>query len=186
MLSGVGLLSLIAGVSLIGRGVAPAWLVVAMIGVGAVALAAYVRHAGENEDAILDLRLLKTPTFFAGVIGGLIFRVGIGAMPFLLPLLLQIGFGLTPFELGSLTFATAAGALLMKFTATTLLRRFGFRRTLVVNGLISAAFLAACALFTPTTPHWMLLLTLLTGGFFRSLDSPRSTPSATPTSTRRG
>ena len=121
-------------------------------------------------DAILDLRLLKIPTFFAGVIGGLIFRVGIGAMPFLLPLLLQIGFGLTPFESGSLTFATAAGALLMKFTATTLLRRFGFRRTLVVNGLISGAFLAACALFTPTTPHWMLLLTLLTGGFFRSLE----------------
>ena len=170
VLSGVGLLSLIAGVSLIGRGVAPAWLVVAMIGVGALALAAYVRHAGENEDAILDLRLLKIPTFFAGVIGGLIFRVGIGAMPFLLPLLLQIGFGLTPFESGSLTFATAAGALLMKFTATTLLRRFGFRRTLVVNGLISGAFLAACALFTPTTPHWMLLLTLLTGGFFRSLE----------------
>ena len=91
-------------------------------------------------------------------------------MPFLLPLLLQIGFGLTPFESGSLTFATAAGALLMKFTASTALRWFGFRRTLVVNGVISCAFLAACALFTPSTPHWMLLLTLLTGGFFRSLE----------------
>ena len=91
-------------------------------------------------------------------------------MPFLLPLLLQIGFGLTPFESGSLTFATAAGALLMKFTASTALRWFGFRRTLIVNGLISGAFLAACALFTPTTPHWLLLLTLLTGGFFRSLE----------------
>jgi EmrB/QacA subfamily drug resistance transporter len=170
VLSGVGLVSLIAGLSVIGRGIAPAWVVVAMVGVGSLALWAYVRHAGQNEDAILDLKLLRIQTFFAGVVGGLIFRIGIGAMPFLLPLLLQIGFGLTPFESGSLTFATAAGALLMKFSASTLLRWFGFRRTLIVNGLISGAFLAACALFSPTTPHWMLLLTLLTGGFFRSLE----------------
>src|SRR5579871_1311937 len=169
-LSGLGLLGLITGMSLIGRGMAPWWAVVTMIAVSLGLLAAYVRHAGQNEDAILDLRLLQIPTFFAGVAGGLIFRIGIGALPFLLPLLLQIGFGLTPFESGSLTFATAAGALLMKFTASTALRWFGFRRTLIVNGLISGAFLAACALFTPTTPHWMLLLTLLTGGFFRSLE----------------
>ena len=90
-------------------------------------------------------------------------------MPFLLPLLLQVGFGLTPFASGSLTFATAAGALLMKFTASTALRWFGFRQTLVVNCLISGVFLGVCALFTPSTPHWLLLLTLLTGGFFRSL-----------------
>ena len=91
-------------------------------------------------------------------------------MPFLLPLLLQIGFGLTPFQSGSLTFATAAGALPMKFTASTALRWFGFRQTLIVNGLISGAFLAACALFTSSTPHWALLLILLAGGFFRSLE----------------
>ena len=170
VLSGVGLLSLISGLSMIGRGIAPWWEVAAMVVVGALALAAYVRHAGGNEDAILDLRLLKIPTFFAGVVGGVIFRVGIGAMPFLLPLLLQIGFGLTPFQSGSLTFATAAGALLMKFTASTALRWFGFRQTLIVNGLISGAFLAACALFTSSTPHWALLLILLAGGFFRSLE----------------
>jgi EmrB/QacA subfamily drug resistance transporter len=169
-LSGIGLLSLISGLSMIGRGVAPLWVVAAMVVIGVVALAAYVRHARGDEDAILDLELLKIPTFFAGVIGGLIFRIGIGATPFLLPLLLQIGFGLTPFESGSLTFATAAGALAMKFTASTALRWFGFRQTLVVNGLISGAFLGACALFTPSTPHWALLLILLAGGFFRSLE----------------
>jgi EmrB/QacA subfamily drug resistance transporter len=169
VLSGVGLLSLISGLSMIGRGIAPYGLVVAMIAIGALSLAAYASHADGNEDAILDLKLLKIPTFFSGVVGGLIFRTGIGAMPFLLPLLLQVGFGLTPFESGSLTFATAAGALLMKFTASTALRWFGFRQTLVFNCLISGAFLAACSLFTPSTPHWLLLLTLLTGGFFRSL-----------------
>ncbi len=148
VLSGVGLLSLISGISVIGRNVAPLWLVLALVAIGVLSLIAYVRHADGNEDAIIDLKLLKIPTFFSGAIGGLLFRIGIGAMPFLLPLLLQIGFGLTPFESGSLTFATAAGALAMKFTASTALRWFGFRQTLIVNGLISGAFLAACALFT--------------------------------------
>ncbi len=170
VLSGVGLLSLISGLSAIGRGIAPVWTVAAMIVVGAAALFAYARYAGANEDAILDLKLLRIPTFVSGVIGGFIFRIGIGALPFLLPLLLQIGFGLTPFESGSLTLATAAGAMAMKFTASTALRWFGFRRTLIVNALISGAFMASYALFTPSTPHWLILLALLAGGFFRSLE----------------
>jgi EmrB/QacA subfamily drug resistance transporter len=170
VLSGVGLLSLISGLSAVGRGIAPAWTVAAMVVVGAAALFAYAVHADANEDAILDLKLLRIPTFFSGVIGGLLFRVGIGALPFLLPLLLQIGFGLTPFESGSLTFATAAGAMAMKFTASTALRWFGFRRTLIVNALISGAFMASYALFTPSTPHWLIFLALLAGGFFRSLE----------------
>jgi EmrB/QacA subfamily drug resistance transporter len=170
VLSGLGLLGLISGLSLIGRSMAPAFEVAAQIGASLVLLAAYVRHARGAEDAILDLNLLQIPTFFSGVVGGLIFRIGIGALPFLLPLLLQIGFGLTPFESGSLTFATAAGAMAMKFTASTALRWFGFRRTLIVNALISGAFMASYALFTPSTPHWLIFLALLAGGFFRSLE----------------
>ncbi|MBV9288695.1 MAG: MFS transporter [Hyphomicrobiales bacterium] len=170
VLSGLGLMGLISGLSLIGRYLAPGWEVGAQIALSLALIAAYARYADGAEDAILDLKLLQIPTFFAGVVGGFIFRIGIGALPFLLPLLLQIGFGLTPFESGSLTFAAAAGALIMKFTAATALRRFGFRQTLVVNGLISGAFLAACALFTPSTPQWLILLTLLAGGFFRSLE----------------
>src|SRR5271165_4379943 len=170
VLSGLGLVGLISGLSLIGRGMAPVWEVVAMIAASAALLALYARRAGLNEDAILDLRLLKIPTFFSGVVGGLIFRIGIGALPFLLPLLLQLGFGLTPFASGSLTFATAVGAMAMKFTASTALRWFGFRRTLVVNALISGAFMASYALFTPMTPHWLIFLALLAGGYFRSLE----------------
>ena len=170
VLSGLGLMGLISGLSLIGRGMAPFPAVAATIAVSLGLLALYVRHAGQNEDAILDLKLLRIPTFFSGVVGGLLFRIGIGALPFLLPLLLQIGFGLTPFQSGSLTFATALGALMMKVAASGVLRRFGFRQTLIVNGLISGAFLAVCALFTPTTPHWLIFLALLTGGFFRSLE----------------
>src|SRR5580658_2187111 len=170
VLSGVGLLSLISGVSAVGRGIAPFWLVAAMIAIGALSLAAYVRHAGANEDAILDLKLLKIPTFFSGVVGGFVFRIGIGALPFLLPLLLQLGFGLTPFQSGSLTFATAAGALLMKFSAAAILRRFGFRRVLIGAAVISSGFLASYGFFTKATPDWLILATLLLGGFFRSLE----------------
>jgi EmrB/QacA subfamily drug resistance transporter len=170
LLSGAGLLGLISGLSLIGRGMAPGWEVAAQIAASLVLLALYARHAGRNEDAILDLNLLRIPTFFSGVVGGLIFRIGIGALPFLLPLLLQIGFGLTPFQSGALTFATALGAMAMKFTASKALRWFGFRRTLIVNALISGAFMASYALFTPTTPHWLIFLALLAGGFFRSLE----------------
>ena len=92
------------------------------------------RTRARDPDAIIDLSLLKIRTFFAGVVGGFLFRIGIGALPFLLPLLLQIGFGLTPFQSGSLTFAAAAGAMAMKFTAATILKRWGFRRVLIVNG----------------------------------------------------
>jgi len=116
------------------------------------------------------LSLLKFPTFFAGVFGGFLFRLGIGAIPFLLPLLLQIGFGLSPFESGSLTFTAAAGAMAMKFSASTLIRRFGFRRILIFNGLLSAVFLASYGLVTASTPHWLLLGGLLVGGYFRSLE----------------
>jgi EmrB/QacA subfamily drug resistance transporter len=170
VLSGLGLFGLISGLSLIGRNMAPFWEIALQIGVSLALLAAYVRHGGDNEDAILDLKLLKIPTFFSGVVGGLIFRTGIGALPFLMPLLLQLGFGLTPFQSGSLTFATAAGALLMKFSASTALRWMGFRTTLIANGLISGAFMASYALFTPSTPHWLIFLALLSGGFFRSLE----------------
>jgi EmrB/QacA subfamily drug resistance transporter len=169
-LSGFGLATFIFGLTLIGRGFVSAPLNAAMIVVGLASLAAYVRHARREPNAILDLTLLSTPTFFSSAVGGFIFRIGIGAIPFLLPLMLQIGFGLSPFASGSLTFAAAAGAMLMKFSATAILRRFGFRQVLIVNALISGIFLASYGFFTQTTPGWLILAALLLGGFFRSLE----------------
>jgi fucose permease len=103
------------------------------------------------------------------VVGGFVFRVGIGALPFLLPLLLQVGFGMTPFQSGLITYASAVGAMTMKMATARLLRWLGFRTVLVVNAIISAGFLAACAAFTQNTPVWVMLALLLVGGFFRSL-----------------
>ena len=170
LLSGPGLLGLVSGLSVIGRGVAPWSVVAALIAGGLILLALYVRHARRTPDAILDLDLLRLPTFFAGVAGGFLFRLGIGAIPFLMPLLLQIGFGLSPFESGSLTFAAAAGAMVMKFTASRLIRRFGFRAILVGNAVISAAFLASYGFIGAHTAHALIFLGLLIGGFFRSLE----------------
>jgi EmrB/QacA subfamily drug resistance transporter len=168
-LSGAGLLSLIFGMTIIGRDLAPPPVVAGLMVGGAALLALYAAHARRVPDPIVDLDLLKLQTFFAGVVGGFLFRLGIGAIPFLLPLMLQIGFGLNPFQSGSLTFAAAAGAMAMKFSASTLIRRFGFRQILIYNALISAAFLASYGLVDASTPHWLLLLGLLAGGYFRSL-----------------
>ncbi|MGO9740627.1 MAG: MFS transporter [Roseiarcus sp.] len=169
LLSGVGLLTFIFGLTVIGRGMLPLPEVAALIVVGAILIALYVRHAKKDSDAILDLSLLSIPTFFAGVVGGFVFRIGIGAIPFLLPLLLQIGFGMTPFQSGSLTFAAAAGAMAMKFSASTILRRFGFRSVLIAVATVSAGFLASYGFFTASTPNWLVLAALLVGGYFRSL-----------------
>jgi hypothetical protein len=118
---------------------------------------------------ILNLDLLRIATFRTSVLGGAPFRIASGAVPFLLPMMLQVGFGLDPFASGSLTFVAAAGALVMKFTAQPILRRFGFRTVLTVNALIGAAFLLAISLFTAATPWWLIVAVLLVGGFFRSL-----------------
>jgi fucose permease len=83
--------------------------------------------------------------------------------------MLQLGFGMTAFQSGLTTFVATAGALVMKATAETVLNRFGFRKTLVVNALISAGFLALNGAFRPDTPQLLLLCALFVGGFFRSL-----------------
>lgn len=169
ILSGAGLSALVFGLTVLGRDLLPEEAAIALVFGGIVLLILYVLHARRTEEPILDLKLLRILTFRAGVIGGSLFRVGVGATPFLLPLLLQLGFGMTPFQAGLLTCASVAGALAMKFTVHRVLRHYGFRTVLIVNGLIAAAFIAANGLFTVTTPLAIIAICLLCGGFFRSL-----------------
>jgi len=168
-LIGVALSCLIFGFSAAGRGVIAGPVDAALIGVGVASLALYVRHALIAPHPILDLRLLALPTFRASVGGGFLFRLGLGATPFLLPLLFQMGFGLTPFQSGMLTFVSTLGAMAMKPTAGPILKRFGFRNVLAANALLSTAFFFANCLFTAATPHAAIVAVLLAGGFFRSL-----------------
>ncbi len=168
-LSGISLTTLVSGLATIGQSLLPPQAAVLLLVVGLVTGWLYVRHARTLEAPLLDLKLLSIPTFRASVLGGSLFRVGIGASPFLLPLLFQIGFGLTAFQSGLLTFASAVGVITMKATATRILRRFGFWHVIVVNTIISALFVGANAFFTQATPYAVIIAVLLMGGFFRSL-----------------
>ena len=169
VLSGLGIAGLAFGLSAMGLAFLPVGAVVSLLAVGAVSTAAYVAHAARAPAPILDLRLFKLSTFRASIVGGFLFRLGIGALPFLLPLLLQIGFHLTPFQSGLITFTGALGSMFMKAAVAAVLRAVGYRNVLVYNSLISAAFLAACAAFIPGMPFAAMIAILLAGGFFRSL-----------------
>jgi EmrB/QacA subfamily drug resistance transporter len=168
-LSGIGLGGLAFGFTVIGQPLFSAPVVAAMLIAGALALTLYVRYALRVPAPLLDLRLLKIDTFFASVAGGFLFRLGIGAAPFLLPLYFQLGFGMTALQSGLLTFATAVGAIAMKTTAAPIIRRIGFKQILAWNAVLTAAFTAASALFTEVTPAAVILAVLLVGGFFKSL-----------------
>ncbi|MGO9135916.1 MAG: MFS transporter [Methylovirgula sp.] len=170
LLLGSGLASLVFGLTVIGRSLVSAQIIWTLIVAGAALLTAYVQHARKTEFPILDLRLLKIPTFRASLAGGSMFRIGVGALPLLLPLMLQVGFGMNAFQSGTVTFVSSAGAMLMKATAPPLLRRFGFRRILIFDALLSSAFFACYGFFTPATPVLVMMLLLLTGGFVRSLE----------------
>lgn len=168
LLAGFGIAGLAFGFSVLGVDLLPLWAVLAMIGGGAVLTFGYVLHARRHPAPVLDLTLFALPAFRASVVGGFLFRLGIGAMPFLLPLMLQIGFNMTPFQSGLITFSSAVGAMGMKAAVPRLLKRYGFRRVLMVNAILSAIFLAACAGFSPQTPVAVMLTVLLIGGFMRS------------------
>jgi EmrB/QacA subfamily drug resistance transporter len=169
VLSGLGVGGLAFGLSVMGLEFLPTGIVIALLGVGVTATAAYIIYSRRKASPILDLRLFELPTFRASIFGGFMFRLGIGALPFLLPLLLQIGFNLTPFESGLITFTAAVGAIFMKAAVASVLRHFGYRPVLIYNSLISAGFLAACASFVPGMPFAAMVAILLAGGFFRSL-----------------
>jgi EmrB/QacA subfamily drug resistance transporter len=169
VLAAVSVAGLAFGLSVLGVGVVPWPIAAGLIAVGAAAFALYRLHARTVPAPVLDFSLLALPTFRASVLGGFMFRMGIGALPFLLPLLLQVGFHFTPFQSGLTTFSSTVGALTMKAVASTILKRFGFRPVLIANALLSAVFMAACAWFTITTPFALMVAVLLVGGFFRSL-----------------
>ena len=169
ILAGAGVAGLAFGLSVAGLGLLPPVLVAGLMAAGAIFMAAYVIHARGTPTPVLDFSLVRIPTFRANVVSGSLFRMGIGALAFLLPLMLQLGFNYTPLQSGLITFTAAVGAFTMKAFAARIIRRFGFRRLLIVNALLSAVFTGACGLFTPATPFAVMIAVLLVGGFFRSL-----------------
>ena len=143
-----------------------------LLGAGAAGLALLawgVRHLERAAQPMFDLRALRLPSFAVTIWGGSLFRMGVSAVPFLLPLLFQIGFGFAPFEAGLMLMAVFGGNLAMKPLTTRVLRGFGFRPVLVANGLLNALAIAAIALFTRDTPLWLACALLFAGGMSRSM-----------------
>jgi EmrB/QacA subfamily drug resistance transporter len=169
VLTGVGLASAMFAFETLGRGELPIFVTVALLGLGAVCLVVYVRHARRVDHPIVDLALMRIPTYAMTTTGAFLFRMGMGALPFLMPLMLQVGFGLSALKSGSLTFASAVGAMTMKVSVQPIIRAFGFRRVLIANTVICSAFLFSYSFFGPSTPHSVIFMALLAGGFFRSL-----------------
>jgi len=169
LLTGFGLAGLLFSFEAIGRGVIPVSIVMSVMAGGGLCLGLYVIHARRIDYPIVDLGLIRIPTFAASVLGGGLFRMAMGSLPFLLAMLLQLVFGLSPFVSGLFTFASAVGALIVKFLIVPIVRRYGFRSILIRNGLINAAIMASYALFRPSTPYELIVFALLVGGFFRSL-----------------
>ncbi len=169
VLSGAGLALVVSGGTNLGLKTLPMPAILGMLAVGGALLAGYYFHAKRTAAPILDLTLFSIPTYRIAVLGGALFRIGVGATPFLVPLLLQLVYGLNPFESGLTTFAAAIGAISMKFVAPPVLRRLGFRIILIVNGLVCAVFIAMPAAFSLSTPTIAFTAVLFIGGFFRSL-----------------
>ncbi len=132
-------------------------------------LAAYGWHARQIRYPLLRLKLFHVRTFRVSVVGGFITRLGLGGLPFLLPLLYQLGLGLPAWQSGLLMMPAAAAAMAMKLISSRVLRRFGYRQVLVVNTLMIGITISLFAGVTSDTPIMLIVLLSLTQGFFNSL-----------------
>jgi EmrB/QacA subfamily drug resistance transporter len=132
-------------------------------------LATFTWHARTAPAPLLKPSLFRLRTFRVSVIGGFITRLGIGGLPFLLPLLYQLGLGMQAWQSGLLMIPTAAAAMGMKLFSVRVLRRYGFRKVLIVNTVLSGLTICMFALITPSTPVALIVCAGLAQGFFNSL-----------------
>jgi len=168
-LTGLALALLMFGLETVGRHVVPGWMSWSGLALGLLSGWLAVRHCRRVPQPAVDLSLFRIATFRDPALAGSIFRSGAGAVPFLIPVMLQIGFGMSATESGLVSFATALGAFAMKPLVRPLLKRTGFRTALLANGVVAAAGIAALALLTPAWPAAAIFLLLAAGGLARSL-----------------
>jgi EmrB/QacA subfamily drug resistance transporter len=168
LLSGTALACFLFGIEMATRGVGADigyMLIVASLLAGAL----YAWHARRYPTPMLDFSMMRTPTFRLSVICGAFSRIGAGAQPFLLPMMFQLGFGMSPAQSGLITFASSLGSLAMRLTAPALLRWLGFRNVLIWVGLVAVGLFAMIASFRPGWPLAMIYGVLIACGFFQSL-----------------
>jgi hypothetical protein len=168
-IAGLGLAMLELAIENVGRPMIPGPLGTTFFIAAIATLSLYGWHARRREDPILDLRLLRIRTFRIGTVTGGVCRMGLDAVPFLLPLLFQVGFGFSPLQSGLLTFSSSLGAMLVRTCSSVLLRFFGFRRLLAGTACLAAAVTAGCGLLRPDTPIWLTVIFVLLSGCVRSI-----------------
>jgi EmrB/QacA subfamily drug resistance transporter len=172
LLTAIALACLTGGLDVIGQRQEAASLPVGglLLAGAAVVGSLAVRHAYRVANPILRLDALRLKSFFVSCIsGGLVSRAAISATPFLLPLMFQLGFGLSPVQSGLMLLIYMAANLLMKAVTNQIMRRWGLRNVLVWNGLIASAGIAACALISPTMPLLLSMAVLVWAGASRSM-----------------
>lgn len=165
---GLGLATLQFGFENVGRHVLPPWAIAVSFAVAAAMLSLYGWHARGHANPVLDLGLFRIRTFRIGVLAGGVCRTGMNAIPFMLPLLFQLGFGLSALHSGLLTFGSAIGSITVRPMSATLLRLLGFRRLMTTNAIIVAGVMAGFTLLQPTTPHWLVLGYVMLFGVVRT------------------
>lgn len=169
LLTSASLMALLYGLERLALGddrLLPSGLIAAGVVIGFLS----VLHMRRHKAPLLDLTTFRIRTFrVATLVGGITFRLTINATPFLLPLMLQVGFGLNPWQAGLYLLVYFGGNLAMKSVTTPMLRKFGFRNVLIGNGLGVAASVAACGLLTPATPMLVIALVLFVAGLTRSM-----------------
>lgn len=165
----IAMVSLVYAMELLGAQHPESGLTIALLMLGVGTFAFSLRHFRRAAWPMIRLDAMQVPTFRVTMYGGSLFRASISAVPFLLPLMFQVGFGMNAFQAGSLVLAVFVGNLTIKPATTPLIRWLGFKKLLLINGAFNVLALLACALITPNTPVWLILLVLYLGGVFRSI-----------------
>lgn len=165
----VAMVSLVYAMELLGTQQPQGWLTAGLLALGTVTFLFALHHFRRAAWPMIRLDAMNVPTFRVTMYGGSLFRASISAVPFLLPLMFQVGFGMNAFHAGSLVLAVFVGNLTIKPATTPLIRWLGFKKLLLINGALNVLALLACALITPQTPVWVILLVLYLGGVFRSI-----------------
>lgn len=167
-LFGLSLVLFSSGMELFGEKIVATWIAVSIILSGILLLLLYIRHARRHPTPLISLSLFNTRTFSVGVAGNIASRLGTGCVPFLMPLMLQVGFGYPALIAGCMMAPTAMGSILAKSTVTQVLRWCGYRKTLVGVTVFIGLMIAQFSLQSAALPVWMLILPLFVLGMAMS------------------
>lgn len=167
-LFGLSLVLFSSGMELFGEKIVATWLALAVILGGILLFLLYIRHARRHPTPLISLSLFNTRTFSVGIAGNIASRLGTGCVPFLMPLMLQVGFGYPALIAGCMMAPTAMGSILAKSTVTQVLRWFGYRKTLVGVTVFIGLMIAQFSLQSASLPVWMLILPLFVLGMAMS------------------